>query len=51
MKVTPQAIQELFDELEASRQSRRRAWETLQWLRTVLVELGRVHTRTAEKEF
>jgi hypothetical protein len=49
MKVTPQAIQELFDELEASKQARRRAWDTLQRLRFVLVELGRVPIPTPEK--
>jgi hypothetical protein len=42
MKLTPQAIQELFDELEDSKQSRRRAWEILQRLRAILVEFGQV---------
>jgi hypothetical protein len=50
MKVTPQAIQELFDELEASRQSRRRAWDSLQRLRATLVECGRVRIATPEKK-
>jgi hypothetical protein len=50
MKLTPQAIQELFDELEASKQARRRAWDTLQRLRTVLMELGRVPIPTPEKK-
>jgi hypothetical protein len=36
MSITPQAIQELLDELEASRASRRRAWEILQEIRWVL---------------
>jgi hypothetical protein len=50
MKVTPQAIQELFDELEASRQARRRAWEVLQRLRAILVECGRVRIAMPEKK-
>src|SRR5215468_6387746 len=36
------AIQELFDELESSKQSRLRAWTVLQRLRAVLSELGNV---------
>jgi hypothetical protein len=36
MSITPQALQQLFDELEASRASRRRAWENLQEIRWVL---------------
>jgi hypothetical protein len=40
MAITPRAIQELFDELEASRQSRRRAWEILQRFRAMLDNLG-----------
>ncbi len=31
--MTPQELQELLDELEASRASRRRAWENLQEIR------------------
>jgi hypothetical protein len=50
MKVTPQAIQVLLDELEASRQSRRRAWDSLQRLRATLVECGRVRIATPEKK-
>jgi hypothetical protein len=50
MKVTPQAIQELFDELEASKQARRLAWEVLQRLRAILVECGRVRIATPEKK-
>jgi hypothetical protein len=30
MSITPQAVQELLDELEASRASRKRAWDNLQ---------------------
>ena len=36
------SIQQLLDELEASRQARRRAWEVLQDLRAVLTSLGNV---------
>ena len=36
MELTPKAIQDLLDELEASRTSRKRAWEILQEIRWVL---------------
>jgi hypothetical protein len=36
MELTPKAIQDLVDELEASRASRKRAWEILQEIRWVL---------------
>src|SRR5260221_14378938 len=42
MSITPKAIQDLLEELEASRQARRRAWEVLQALRAVLTSLGNV---------
>ena len=42
MSITPKAIQDLLDELEASRQARRRAWDVLQDLRAVLTNLGNV---------
>src|SRR6202047_626876 len=42
MSITPRAIQDLLDELEASRQARRRAWDVLQDLRGVLTNLGNV---------
>jgi hypothetical protein len=42
MSITPKAIQDLLDELEASKQSRLRAWKTLQRLRSVLSEVGSV---------
>src|SRR5258705_13689614 len=42
MSITPQAIQDLLEELEASRQARRRAWDVLQDLRAVLTNLGNV---------
>jgi hypothetical protein len=40
--ITPKAIQDLIDELEASKQSRLRAWNVLQRLRLVLSEMGNV---------
>ena len=36
MEPTPKAIQDMLDELEASRASRKRAWENLQEIRWVL---------------
>jgi hypothetical protein len=42
MSITPEAIQNLLDELEASKQSRLRAWNVLQRLRLVLSDLGNV---------
>ena len=42
MSGTPKAIQDLLEELEASKQSRLRAWSVLQRLRVVLSELGNV---------
>src|ERR1700722_7157547 len=36
MSITPQALQDLLDELEASRTSRKRSWEILQEIRWVL---------------
>jgi hypothetical protein len=42
MPINPKAIQDLLEELEASRQSRLRAWNVLQRLRSVLSELGNV---------
>jgi hypothetical protein len=42
MSITPKAIQDLLDELEASKQSRLRAWNVLQRLRLVLSESGNI---------
>ena len=36
MAITPKAIQDMLDELEASRASRKRAWDVLQEIRWVL---------------
>ncbi len=41
-RITPQAIQELIDELEASKQSRLRAWQVLQQIRAIITEEGNV---------
>ena len=50
LKSTPKAIQDLFDELEASKQSRLRAWKVLQKLRAVLSENGHVATTTGPED-
>ena len=42
MSITPKAIQDLLDELESSKQSRLRAWNVLQRLRSVLSDTGNV---------
>jgi hypothetical protein len=42
MSITPKAVQDLLDELAASKQSRLRAWNVLQRLRLVLSEAGNV---------
>jgi hypothetical protein len=54
MGATPDPILRLLDELEANRQSRRRAWATLQRLRKFLEEhgtrIGTPEDRTFETE-
>jgi hypothetical protein len=42
MPITPKAIQDLLDELAASKQSRLRAWNVLQRLRSILSEAENV---------
>ena len=42
MSLTPKALQDLLDELEASRASRKRAWENLQEIRWVLKDAAGV---------
>jgi hypothetical protein len=42
MSITPEALQELMNELEASRVSRKRAWQNLQELRWVLKDCAGV---------
>jgi hypothetical protein len=45
MSITPKAIQDLLDELEASRNSRKRAWEILQEIRYVLRDIAGIEAR------
>jgi hypothetical protein len=42
LRTTPKAVQDLLEELEASRQSRLRAWEILQEIRQILTSRGNV---------
>ena len=42
VSLTPKALQDLLDELEASRASRKRAWENLQEIRWVLKDAAGV---------
>jgi hypothetical protein len=52
MSISPKAIQDLLDELEASKQSRLRAWNVLQRLRLVLSEAGNITIpQPAQKTF
>jgi hypothetical protein len=50
MSLTPQAIQDLLEELERSRASRKRGWENLQELRWVLKEVAGVELPAAERK-
>jgi uncharacterized protein YukE len=50
MRITPKAIQDLLDDLEASKQSRLRAWEILQELRAVLTDLGNSKIKSPSKK-
>ena len=43
--MTPQALRDLLDELEASRASRKRAWEILQEIRWVLKDTTRIEAQ------
>ena len=45
VSLTPKALQDLLDELEASRTSRKRAWENLQEIRWVLNDVVGVELR------
>ena len=49
MAITPKAIQDLLDELEASRASRKRAWELLQELRWVLRDIAGIEVPASAK--
>jgi hypothetical protein len=51
MSVTPKAIQDLLDELEASKKSRLRAWAVLQRIRAILSESGMVIEQPSKKTF
>jgi hypothetical protein len=50
MSFTPRAIQDLLDELEASRASRKRAWEILQEIRWVLKDVTGMEPPPAAKK-
>ena len=50
MGITPKAIQDLLDELEASRASRKRAWELLQEIRWVLKDVTGVEAPLPAKK-
>ena len=50
MSITPKAIQDLLDELEASRASRKRAWEVLQELRWVLKDVTGIEIPASERK-
>jgi hypothetical protein len=45
MSMTPQALQELLAELEASRASRKRSWEILQEIRWVLKDTAGIEAQ------
>jgi hypothetical protein len=50
VELTPKAIQDLLDELEASRASRKRAWEILQEIRWVLKDSAGVEIKPPAKK-
>jgi exonuclease V gamma subunit len=50
VSITPKVIQDLLDELEASRASRKRAWELLQELRWVLKDVTGVEAPHPERK-
>src|ERR1700730_11936884 len=50
MSITPEALQKLLDELEASRASRRRAWENLQEMRLVLKDTAGMELPPPDKK-
>ena len=51
MGVTPDAIRQLLDELEANRKSRRTAWATLQRLRKFLEATGARISTPEDRDF
>lgn len=50
MSITPKAIQDLLDELEASRASRKRAWEILQEIRWVLKDTAGIEVASPARK-
>jgi hypothetical protein len=50
MELTPKAIQDLLDKLEASRASRKRAWENLQEIRWVLKDSAGIELKPPTKK-
>jgi hypothetical protein len=50
MERTPKAIQDLLDEMEASRASRKRAWEILQEIRWVLKDTAGMEIKPPAKK-
>ncbi len=50
VRITPKAIQDLLDEVEASKQARLRAWGVLQELRAVLTNLGNAKIKSPAKK-
>src|ERR1700731_4680803 len=50
MSITPQELQKLLDELDASKASRRRAWENLQEIRWVLKDSAGMDLPPAAKK-
>jgi hypothetical protein len=48
--MTPKELQDLLDELEASRASRKRAWENLQEIRWVLKDSARIRAAATGQE-
>jgi len=50
MSITPQAVHDLLDELEASKQARLRAWAVLQRLRAILGDLTHAAIETPSKK-
>jgi hypothetical protein len=50
MSMTPEALQDILDELERCRASRRRAWENLQEIRWVLKETAGMELPPPERK-
>src|SRR5271167_1055794 len=50
MPITPKALEDILDELEASRASRKRAWEVLQEIRWVLKDTTGIDLRVPARK-